>query len=240
MNDNTERPNYYAQIPANVRYSEEITANAKLLYAEITALCNKTGTCWASNKYFAELYKVKVNAISGWVSQLVDAGFITTKINKAAGNRRYLRLAFADPITQKDDSYHEKECVNNTKTNNNHYVELQNQLLALVNKVTGRAFRTLPATGVKKTLDAFSLAEIETALRALAIDAWHRPKLKELSIEYFIRSTTIDKFLSTAPQSKGVEGKVPDFYEDENGKSYWRGELVTPENQERVLRERME
>ena len=80
-------------------------------------------------------------------------------------------------------------------------------LLTLVNKVTGRAFRTLPARGVKKTLDAFSLVEIETALRALRDDDWHSEKIKELSIDYLIRSTTIDKFLGIAQQNGG--GVVP-------------------------------
>ena len=78
----------------------------------------------------------------------------------------------------------------------------KNDLLALVNKTLNREFRVLPERGVKKTLDNFSLVEIELALTALARDDWHRERLKELKLDYFIRSTTIDKFLAIAKKKQ--------------------------------------
>lgn len=227
MEDQLERPNYYAIIPANVRYSD-VTANAKLLYAEITALSNKTGTCWASNKYFADLYGVKERAVTDWVAQLVEAGFISTKITKAAGNRRYIRITEV-PIVNNHHSYSENSPVNNNKTNKTTYVKLEKELLALVNNTLGREFRVLPERGVKKTLDAFSLVEIELALTALARDDWHREKIKELKMEYFIRSTTIDKFLAIAKKKNMTVKKAvteddmpdPDKQLKENKKRDW-------------------
>lgn len=71
-----ENPNYFGIITADVRYSKELTANAKLLFAEISALSNKFGYCFASNNYFAELYQVTPQAISKWVNQLAKCGFI--------------------------------------------------------------------------------------------------------------------------------------------------------------------
>jgi hypothetical protein len=69
--------NYYAVIPAEVRYSNKLTANAKLLYGEITALADHEGKCTANNKYFAQLYNVSTVSISKWVSQLAQEGFLT-------------------------------------------------------------------------------------------------------------------------------------------------------------------
>lgn len=72
--------NYYAIIPANVRYDSNISANAKLLYGEITSLCDKKGICWATNDYFAKLYGVTKKSISVWLSQLINAGYVKSKI----------------------------------------------------------------------------------------------------------------------------------------------------------------
>jgi len=95
---------YYAIIPASVRYDVRLTANAKLLYGEITALTNEKGYCWASNDYFASLYEVSKTSISKWVSALRDAGHITLQLQYKEGTKhilhRYIRLV-DDPIEEK-------------------------------------------------------------------------------------------------------------------------------------------
>lgn len=76
-------PGYYAIIPASVRYDDNIPANAKLLYGEISALANEDGYCYATNQYFAKLYKVSERAISGWISVLKKGGYIILQVKKA-------------------------------------------------------------------------------------------------------------------------------------------------------------
>ena len=71
-----EKPNYYAVIPAEVRYSKKLTPNAKLLYAEITALCNMNGKCTASTQYFCSLYEVSRVSIQKWLKILEDNNYI--------------------------------------------------------------------------------------------------------------------------------------------------------------------
>ena len=73
------KKSYYAIIPANVRYAK-ITPNAKLLYGEITALCNEKGYCWATNDYFANLYEVSKRSISLWIKELTDNNFVNSKL----------------------------------------------------------------------------------------------------------------------------------------------------------------
>ena len=109
-----ETPNYYAIIPANVRYSD-LKPNAKLLYGEITALSNKHGFCFASNKYFAELYKVNKNTISSWISDLKNYGFITVKIERNVNNQITKRCLGI--LKKMDNPIHEKLKYNNTSIN---------------------------------------------------------------------------------------------------------------------------
>ena len=78
---------YYAIIPANVRYDKDLVPNAKLLYGEITALCNEKGYCWATNQYFAELYNVSDRTIKNWISQLVDKGYIQRSVKYREGTK---------------------------------------------------------------------------------------------------------------------------------------------------------
>ena len=90
------KPNYYAVIPADVRYSKKLTPNAKLLYAEITALCNMNGKCSASTKYFCNLYEVSRGAIQNWLKILEDNNYITRVVVYREGSKeimtRYIKL----------------------------------------------------------------------------------------------------------------------------------------------------
>ena len=103
-----EKKNYYSIIPANVRYDEELTANAKLLYGEITALCNEKGYCWASDTYFTELYKVSKSSIQNWLKILEKKGYITREILYEKGTKkikqRYIKIG-TNPIQENLNTY---------------------------------------------------------------------------------------------------------------------------------------
>jgi hypothetical protein len=103
MGDDTERPEtpgYYAIVPASVRYDGTLPPAAKLLYGEITALTNAYGFCYASNRYFKDLYQVEERTVRRWIEALADGGYIVAGIEE--GERR-IRLVESIPQTLRAD-----------------------------------------------------------------------------------------------------------------------------------------
>lgn len=88
--DEENKPNYFAILPANVRYDKELTDKAKLLYAEITSLSNKMGYCFASNKYFADLYNCTTRSIQNAISKLQEKGYVFTEIENNYERKIYI------------------------------------------------------------------------------------------------------------------------------------------------------
>ena len=110
---------YYAIIPANVRYDNELTPNAKLLYGEITALCNDKGYCWAKNEYFSKLYDVSEVSISKWVNSLIKKGYIQSEmIYKDNKTYRLLTIVYDGLKEKLNTPIEEKLKHNNTSSNN--------------------------------------------------------------------------------------------------------------------------
>lgn len=80
MNEDNIQSSYYAIIPAYIRYNKELKFAERLLYGEITALSNKQGYCFASNRYFANLYDVSISTISRWISHLVELNTLYVEV----------------------------------------------------------------------------------------------------------------------------------------------------------------
>ena len=113
--------NFYAIIPAFVRYDKDLQPNAKLLYGEITALSNEKGFCWAENEYFANLYNVSKTSISKWISSLIKKQYITSEIVYKQGTKeiehRYLRIVGGGIEEKLNTPIEEKLKDNNTSSN---------------------------------------------------------------------------------------------------------------------------
>lgn len=123
-----DKPAYFAILTADVRYDKTLKPLARLLYAEITALCNQEGYCWAGNQYFADLYEVDKNTVSGWIGQLKTRGYINVQLEYKEGTKqivkRYIRIngegtnKIIDTSLQKD-VYPINEIIEVNSTDNN-------------------------------------------------------------------------------------------------------------------------
>jgi len=96
------KKNYYAIIPAPVRYSKKLKANEKLMFGELTALANEKGFCYASNDYFAILYDVSKTSVSKWISNLEKNKFIRLKMIYQKGTKQIKeRRIYIAPLLKK-------------------------------------------------------------------------------------------------------------------------------------------
>lgn len=116
---------YYAVIPAYVRYDKDLTPNAKLMFGELTALSNDKGYCYATNKYFSELYQVSTVSISKWINQLKEKKYIkvtfTYKYNSKEIESRNIYISNVKEVSNISLTPHKeklKDNSNNTITNN--------------------------------------------------------------------------------------------------------------------------
>ncbi len=131
------KPNYYSIIPANVRYDKDLTANAKLLYGEITSLCNDKGYCWATNQYFCNLYEVSDRTIRNLLQQLSEKNYI--KISILKNSKRLIYIDFTTPENNFRgggkifSSPQEKNFLHNNKSNNK--IEYKNNEEELVKEI---------------------------------------------------------------------------------------------------------
>lgn len=143
-----EKPNYYAIIPAMVRYDKDLIPNAKLLYGEITALSNTNGYAYASNEYFAKLYNVSKTSISLWIKDLEEKGYIETVLIYKENTKQILQrnIYIVDDPTQENlktlfkksyipslrklkdpikENLKDNNTSNNTTSNNNIYTHFE-------------------------------------------------------------------------------------------------------------------
>ena len=75
----------FAILPAHIRYNKDLTDSEKILFCEITALSNKNGYCYASNKYLSEIYGVSIDTISRRVNKLKKKGYVDVQLIKEKG-----------------------------------------------------------------------------------------------------------------------------------------------------------
>lgn len=73
-------PSYTAFLPSKVRYDRDLKPNAKLLYAEIHALADYKGYCWASNEHLGTLMEISKRTVQELISALAEKGYVEVEV----------------------------------------------------------------------------------------------------------------------------------------------------------------
>lgn len=76
MTEHSTNANFFAILPAPVRYCPAVSPKAKLLYAALYSLARATGKAFAGNKYLGELLDVSEASIKRYVRELEAQKFI--------------------------------------------------------------------------------------------------------------------------------------------------------------------
>lgn len=146
------KKNYYAVIPAEVRYAKNLKANEKLMYGELTALANEKGYCYASNEYFSNLYGVSKVSVSKWIANLDRNDFLSIKMIYEKGTKQIkerriyiapllnkslipIKEKLKTPLKEKLKDIYTYNNINNIKKNN-----VQNVKAPLFTEITEKAF----------------------------------------------------------------------------------------------------
>lgn len=96
-----EQPSYFSILTADVRYDKRLSDFARLLYSDITALCNKQGYCSATNDYFAQIFGKSRRTISATIASLAETGYIEIEIIRDGSNAVVTRKIWVQANAQK-------------------------------------------------------------------------------------------------------------------------------------------
>ena len=130
------RANYFAIIPAYIRYNKELKFGERLMYGEITALSNKEGYCYAKNKYFADLYDVSQSTISRWISHLAELNSIDVQIIR--NDKKEIierRIYIKDTPYMQNNQYPIRKKSKDNNINNNKIDRLFNYIIKIEKKI---------------------------------------------------------------------------------------------------------
>jgi hypothetical protein len=156
-----------ANLPANVRYDKRLSSSAKILYAEIRALCNQEGYCWASTKHFEEAHGMSKRSILSMMADLETCGYIVR--GRAENGERHITLA---EQVQKTAPHGAENCTPPPSP-----LIYNNTLNMVQGKSKAPPKPTAQFTNHKLVIDPLFLAELRAVFDAALIDR-ETPKME--------------------------------------------------------------
>lgn len=215
-----EHPAYYSIIPASVRYNDNLSANAKLLYGEITALANARGFCWASNSYFANLYRVSIESVKRWMRQLKESGYIRVEIETRGSNTERHIYVLDDPQNSmiqggskmtlggvKNDPTPrvKNDPHNNTSINTKLNKDIIDKVISYLNLKTAQSYRPTSKSTQKhinaRISEGYTLEDFEAVIDAMNAIWGNDEKMRRYLRPETLFGTKMESYLQSAKSS---------------------------------------
>lgn len=84
----------FLKLDGAMKNNERIPPSGRIIYAEVCALAQKEGYCYASNKYFSSVYHLSIQSVSRLLNALKKQGFLEISYGK---DERGYRRRFMKP-----------------------------------------------------------------------------------------------------------------------------------------------
>ena len=94
-------------IPAEILLNEELSDKEKIILAMILYLSEETSSCFASNKYIANIVKVTADRVSKIISSLKEKNYIKVKLKYKTDNKEIEERQIL-PIAENINRYSQK------------------------------------------------------------------------------------------------------------------------------------
>ena len=143
-------------IPENVLNDKNLTINEKYLYAQIICFCKNNRTCFASNKYFSNIFSVSTRSISRWLKKLVQLGYIKNESTNKKSNKRYISIIDKNNHRQNVHEFIDKMSMNHRQNVHN------------INKDINKNNNINIITKKPKKVSSFQVPKIEEVIKYFA------------------------------------------------------------------------
>lgn len=218
------KANYYVIIPADVRYDNQLTEKAKLLYGEIACLSNKEGYCYATNKYFARLYNCTTRSIQNAISKLEERGYIKVIIKNNYQRKIFISYAVGQEknfIGDYENSFIEANENKFTYNNINNKIDILFNYIIENKKEVPKEFKNVEKLKIIELLDKYEMLYTKNMIAYMQRN--NLDKIKEITyvialivkdnLQEFTYNITRDKLIYLYNKCKAKE---MDYKETDN------------------------
>ena len=117
-------------IPAEILLNEDLSDKEKIILSMVLYLSEEKGSCFASNKYIANIVNVTHERVSKIISSLKDKGYVSVKL-KYKKDSKEIEERQITPIVENINRYSQKQ---QEGIGNNNYSDSEKQPYHIVEK----------------------------------------------------------------------------------------------------------